>query len=230
MIDIHAHILHGVDDGSRSIEESLKMISDCKAQGVDKIILTPHLRGSFNHNGETLKKRFDELKSAVEDSDQRVELYLGREVRIDKHFKETLTRGKECLMVDTDYLLAEFDFFESTDIADAVYEIKRLGYKVIVAHFERYSYATIEDAYAVKDEGGLIQINADSLFGKAGLKAKKTANALIKLGLCDFVSSDIHFNRVNLMAKAYKKVEKKYGEEIAQKLFNLNAIKILKRD
>ena len=226
MFDIHTHFLHGVDDGSRSLEETLKMLAESEEQGVKKVILTPHLRGNYNLDTDEITKKFEELKSAVAERGLGVELFLGREVRIDKYFKKVLNDTHR--ISGTEYILAEFDFFESTDIADAVYEIKRLGYKVIVAHFERYSYASIDDAYAVKDEGGLIQINADSLFNKAGLKAKKMANALIKEGLCDFVASDMHFNRKNLMAKANKKVTAKYGEQTAKLLFSENALKLIK--
>jgi len=226
MVDIHAHILHGVDDGSRDLEQSLKMLLESERQGINKIILTPHLRGSFNCDGDTLKDKLCELKTALDDAHVNVELFLGREIRIDKNFKKTLDGAQR--MANSEYVLAEFDFFENTDIPDAVYEIKRLGHKVIVAHFERYSYASLGDAYAVKDEGGLIQVNADSLFGKSGFKARKMANALIREGLCDFVASDIHFSRVNLMQKAYKKVAKKYGEKTADMLFRLNAEKLLK--
>lgn len=226
MVDIHSHILHEVDDGSNSLENSLKMLKESSRQGIDRIILTPHLRGGFNCDRETIEVAFNELKAATENAGINVELFLGREIRIDKYFKNTLENAER--MANSNYILAEFDFFENTDIADCVYEIKRLGSKVIVAHFERYSYASLDDAYAIKDEGGLIQINADSLFGRSGVKARKIANALIEEGLCDFVASDYHYNRVNLMGKAYKKVARKYGQETADKLFILNADKILK--
>ena len=225
MIDIHAHILHDVDDGSSTIEDSIEMLRESKRQGVDKIILTPHFRDEFICEKSELESRFEELKAAVKDAGIDVELFLGREIRITRYFKEIL---KDNCMAGTKYVLAEFDFDEDTDIADTVYEIKRLGYRAIVAHIERYSYAGIEDACAVKDEGGLIQVNANSLFLKAGIKVRRKANALIRAGLCDFIASDIHSSRKNLMGKAYKKVAKRHGVKTAERLFNINAKKLIK--
>ena len=75
MVDIHSHILHEVDDGSTSLENSLKMLKESSRQGIDRIILTPHLRGGFNCDRETIEVAFNELKAATENAGINVELF-----------------------------------------------------------------------------------------------------------------------------------------------------------
>ena len=126
-------------------------------------------------------------------------------------------------MNGTDFILAEFNFFKPVDIVDAVFELSHRGYKVIVAHFERYPYADLDDAIDIKANGGLIQVNAASIIGKNGFKSKAMVKKLFERGLVDFVASDIHANRKNNLLKAYGIIKKKYGEEVAKEVFENNA-------
>ena len=129
---------------------------------------------------------------------------------------------------DSKYVLIEFSVSEQEDVSEAVYEIARMGYSPIIAHVERYPYLTVSDIFEIKDLGGLIQVNADSIVGKYKRLFKKRIKELFKNDLVDFVASDVHFGRNNCMQKAREYVGKKYGEEIMNKVFIENAKKILK--
>ncbi|MBE5750007.1 MAG: hypothetical protein E7346_03985 [Clostridiales bacterium] len=229
MIDIHAHILPEVDDGSRSMEESLALLKESSQQGISDVVLTPHYRGNYLTERKELEEKFAALKEKAEQAGIPVRLYLGQEIYLDKDFKEFITTTETLDLNGSGYILVEFDFYEDTDIADVVYELNGLGYKkVIVAHFERYFHADLSDARSVKDVGGYIQVNADSILGKEGRAIKKKVMALFENGLVDFVAGDVHHNRENCMAKAFKVIKRKFGEIVANKVFLKNASKIIK--
>jgi len=225
MIDIHAHVLPGVDDGSSSLESSLKMIKESYQQGVTDIICTPHYRDQYKSTIAELRFALGDLKTNL---DIPVNLYLGQEFFINRNYKKDLLEKKAESMNGTDFLLVEFPFNDEIDIADLIYELKTLSYKPIVAHIERYSYATLSVAEEVKSLGGLIQVNADSIVGKNKRHYKKFIKQLFANDLVDFVASDIHEQRHNYMQKAREEVAKKYGEDVAERVFKLNAQKIIK--
>lgn len=226
--DIHAHILPLVDDGAYSEQQSLNMVREAAVQGVTDIVLTPHYRGGYKKTGKELISAFEDFKNTVKNADIPVNLYLGQEIYIGEDFKSLFLEEKILTLNGTEYVLIEFDFGYERDIAETVYELKQIGYIPVIAHFERYSYADIETALEIKELGGLIQINADSLVGKRKRKYKKLISELFVNELVDFVASDVHHNRPFLMKKARGYVSKRYGEAVAKKIFSENAEKIIK--
>ncbi len=227
MIDIHTHILPEVDDGSVSLEQSLSMIRECVKQGTTDIVLTPHYRKEYKLKADLLKDNFIRFKEVVEKSGIPVNLYLGQEIFIEKDYK-TLFEEKAVLSInDGKYILIEFDYDIKRDVTEVVYELKRKGYIPIVAHIERYHNYDVSLAEEVKDLGGLIQVNAESLVGKQKRIFGKKVKQLLKNGFVDFIASDIHFQRENFLSKAQKCVAKKYGKEYAQEIFIENAKKII---
>ena len=227
MIDIHTHILPSVDDGSKEVEKSLEMLKNSVEQGITKIILTPHYRRHFNKTATYLKSAYESFCKTVKEAGIDVELYLGQEIYYNSDIKKDLSSGKLLTMNDTKYLLVEFSSTEESEVADAVYELKNAGYIPIVAHVERYEYLDIDDIFEIVNLGGYIQVNAESFAGDKKKSYKKIVKKLFKENLVDFVASDIHENRTNCMQKAKLFVEKKYGVEIANKVFIENANKII---
>jgi protein-tyrosine phosphatase len=147
---------------------------------------------------------------------------LGEEIFCSFDIYNLLKQGEVLTINDTNAVLLEFNYTAPTDIADYCYNLKKMGYIPVIAHVERYEYLSIDDVVYIKDNGGLIQINASSFFEN---KYKKKAIDYIKYGLADFVSSDAHFNRAVYLAKAYDFVCKKFNKKIADILFKLNAEK-----
>ena len=228
MIDVHSHILHCVDDGSPSLETSLKLIKESIEQGVTDIILTPHYNRQTNVSVAEVRERFEELKTASKEQGLPINLYLGQEVYMSRGVKEEIKDRKPCFINDGKFILIEFSSTDRCDVAEMVYEIKLLGYKPIVAHFERCHKVTAETAKEIVEHGGYIQVNAGSLVGDKKKHYIKLVKQLFKMGLVDFIASDVHDSRPNYMAKAFAYVSKKFGKEIAENVFNNNAKKLLK--
>ena len=227
MIDIHTHILPEVDDGSTNLDSSIAMLSECVKQGTTDIILTPHYRKEYKLKANELKEKFNKFKDCVAKSGFAVNLYLGQEVFIEKDYK-TLFNDKSILSInDGKYVLIEFDYNVKRDVTEVVYDLTRMGYTPIIAHIERYINYDVDLAAEVKELGGFIQINAESLVGKQKRAFGKKVKRLLKEDLVDFIASDYHFDRENYLEKAQTYVKKKYGEERAQKIFIENAKKII---
>lgn len=227
MIDVHAHVLPFVDDGSKSLEQSLAMLVVAQKQGVTDMVLTPHLRKEYDALPKTIKEVFCELKKTALDAGIFVNLHYGQEVFITNRYKEDIASGKILTINDGKHILIEFDYEEDFDIAETVYELSVLGYIPIVAHFERYLYADLSVAQEIKSLGGYIQVNADSFFGKGRRKYYGKIKKLINEGLVDFVASDVHAFRENYLGRARVFITKKFGQKIADALFIENARKIL---
>ena len=227
MIDIHTHILPEVDDGSASLDCSISMINECVNQGATDIILTPHYRGEYKLTSKQLKTKFLEFRAYIEKSGILVNLYLGQEIFIEKDYRALFEKNTFLSINDGKYILIEFDYDIKRDVTEVVYELKRMGYIPIIAHIERYQNYDISLAIEVKELGGLIQVNAESLVGKQKRIFGKKVKKLLKNDLVDFVASDFHFNRENFLLKAQTYITKKFGKERANKIFIENAKKII---
>ncbi len=225
MIDIHSHILPCVDDGSESLAVSIEMLKKAVSDGVTGVVFTPHLRLGFNLSPSELQEQFDAFCAVVNKEGINVDLYLGQEIYIEHSWKKLFNSNGFVTMAGTKYVLIEFSYTERQDYSEIVYELVTMGYKPIVAHVERYSSITLEDVMEMRAEGGLIQINAESLVGmdKRSRSHLKYVKKLFKYGLVDFVASDVHSDRLFLLKEAFNYVKKKFGEEAAQIAFRLNA-------
>ena len=228
MIDIHNHLLPNVDDGSISIDTSISLLEEAKNIGIKKIICTPHYRvHMFETPIDVIKEKFLQVSEVAKEMG--IELYLGHEVKCRNSDEITTFINNNCLipMNNKMILLLEFSYDHDPDINEIIYNAKLKGYKVILAHIERYKYLSFDDIVALKKCGAYIQVNAESVIGKDGSRGKKIIKKLIKHGIVDFVASDSHYNRENFLLSAYNYVKKKYGDEISQKLFYQNAEEIL---
>lgn len=222
MIDIHNHALYGVDDGAKTIEDSIAMINQAMEIGIEELFLTPHYNRKYNK--VDVSKEFNELVNIFKDSS--IKLHLGREYRYD-----SLEPFKKFTMGNSNYILLEFSTIIPEPIEEVCYNVNKNGFIPIIAHIERYHYLTKEDYDEIK-EVALFQVNSETVIGKSSFRRdRKIVKYLLKKGLVDFVASDAHdtMNRKNTMDKAYEHINKKYGKEIALDLFLNNAKKILKR-
>lgn len=231
MIDIHCHLLFGVDDGSSSLEESQRMLDAAWGQGVRKIILTPHYRhGMFPFEKETILAHFEILKSYAEEKD--MELFLGCEYHVDSRCVENLRNGRCLTLAGSCYVLTEYSHItEYPYIREMTGELLRNGFRPVIAHAERCSCMAedIGRAADLRRMGALIQINADSVLGRSSRQEKQYCRRLLKEGGADIIASDSHnlSDRPCRMAECRKFVEKKYGAAAAGDLFRKNPEKIL---
>lgn len=231
MIDIHCHMLYGVDDGAKSLEESVLMLKDAKKQGVDEIILTPHYRhGMFPYRVEKILDHYKVL--CKEAKKVGVRLHLGTEYHVNSRIVEYLDKKRCMPLGHTKYVLTEYDF--ETDynyIYNMSRELMANGYVPVVAHVERYKCMTQDIGHAaeLREMGAMIQINADSVLGLDGRAAKKFCKEMLNSSLVDIIASDSHGikKRSSHMAKCYKYITKKYDEDYAEELMNRNPARIV---
>lgn len=214
MVDIHTHILYGVDDGSDSIETSKYLLEQAKNNNIDKIILTPHQNEELKRS-EELKSRFIKLKKDLKDYD--IDFYLGSEIYYYSNMIKDLDNNELLTMNNSKYILVEFSTRMETDISSICYDLKIKGYIPIVAHIERYPYLKLDDYTDIKAQGALIQVNSKSFENKC---YKKQLKYLLKNKLIDFIASDCHNQRRDLdFSYVNKLISKKYKDQY-DKLFN----------
>ena len=197
MIDIHSHLLYGVDDGSKNKEMTLNMLRIAEASGTKKIVITPHfVRGHYEYDFRQLNHKFKELKRLVKRQKIKVQLFLGQEVYCSEKMLDDFKAGRISTINNSRYMLIEMPLktFNTTEVLDAVYEMKLQGIVPIIAHPERY-VKFIEDNLCINkfiEEGCLFQLNSGSISGQFGRKVKKTAKVFLKNNIYNFIGSDAH--------------------------------------
>lgn len=196
MIDIHSHILPGIDDGSKDMEMSIKMLRLAEEKGTKIMVATPHyIRGVYENHYEEIFPLYEQLKLASVAAGINVEILLGQEVMLDKYSLKLCKEKKLRGINGTGYMLIEFPMDRlPKDALDLIYELRLLDIKPIIAHPERYQYiyeapTTINDFI---EEECLFQINTGSLQGLFGKKVENCAKLLVQQGLTNFIASDAH--------------------------------------
>lgn len=236
MIDIHSHLLFGVDDGSRTLEESVHVIKKLSEVGYTDIILTPHYINDSTYvstreeNLDVLKR----LKVGLIRNNVNVNLYLGNEIYIDSEIAHLLKNNIISSLNDTKYLLIELPMSGENEIYyDVFLDLINMGYKVILAHPERYIsfQKDFNKVYELKELGVLLQSNVGSILGDYGRGAKKTIKRLLKENLITFMGTDIHHNKeeYTFVLKAKKKMGKYLTQKQINNIFENNA-KVLLND
>ena len=236
MIDIHSHLLFGVDDGSRTLEESVHVIKKLSEVGYTDIILTPHYINDSTYvstreeNLDVLKR----LKVGLIRNNVNVNLYLGNEIYIDSEIANLLKNHIISALNDTKYLLSELPRSGENEIDyDVFLDLINMGYKVILAHPERYIsfQKDFNKVYELKELGVLLQSNVGSILGDYGRGTKKTIKRLLKENLITFMGTDIHHNKeeYTFVLKAKKKMGKYLTQKQINNIFENNA-KVLLND
>ncbi len=231
MIDIHCHLLYGVDDGAKTMEEAAAMLKEAAKQGINAIILTPHWRhGMFPYPKDTIEAHYEIVRQYAKELG--IAGYLGTEYHVDSQMMENFSKGNCHPLADSRYILTEYSHSTRPDTArQMTAEAVRYGYIPVIAHAERYGFV-MEDPEILeelRDMGALIQINADAVLGLDGRGVKKLCKWILKADLADFIASDSHGvdKRPCNLKKCYEYVAKKYGGETAQRLFYDNPSQIL---
>jgi protein-tyrosine phosphatase len=235
-IDIHCHIMPGVDDGAKNLETSLEMLRIASGNNIKHIILTPHHKPmhhnvSYEHN-LTYTRGLQEaaLKAGIE-----VKLYPGNEVYYSDETFSDLEEGRVRTLADSKYCLVEFHPTNSyRAIHNAVYQVQAAGFFPVIAHVERYSEVVSHPAYVedLVEMGGYIQINASSVMGKYGFGISHFTKKLLKKDLVHFVATDAHDtkSRAPVLSECRNYISRKYGEEYADLLFYHNPMSVIRNE
>lgn len=221
--DWHSHVLPGVDDGIKTIDESLEVLRHFDAKGVDTLWLTPHIMEDYPNTTEGLRSRFDELKKAW---DGNVKLRLASENMLDSLFEKRLDDGDLLPIGENgDHLLVETSYFSAPMGFDNIIDsIMAAGYYPLLAHPERYAYMKEDDYKRLRDKGVKMQLNYVSLVGGYGETAKKKSIWLLKNGYIDVVGSDVHRLKSNQTLIREKPSKKEHLDMILSVVNTKNSI------
>ncbi len=227
--DIHMHIIPGVDDGSKSIQESITLLQHTVAQGVGTVIATPH-SWAIDHCGvEHMLSRFEDLKRAVNEREIPVQLFLGCEMLVyDDTIDDCIRKlddGAYPTLAGSRYVLTEFDPDESMfNMESCIQKIVVAGYVPVIAHAERYREITLGDVKSLKDLGALIQINAYSIADEKNSQTRQLANNCLSERIVDFIGSDAHRldHRPPVIKNGIDALIRRYTEEYAKQVAVIN--------
>ena len=235
MIDIHTHVLPGIDDGSEDMEMSLEMLRIAAESGVHTLVTTNHCNipdEYDNYADDSLLGLWERLKTAAAEAKIPIRLCRGMEIFATEDLPELLMEHRVWTLNDTRYFLTEFSFDEDPDFCRYILQKCRdLGYQPVIAHPERYFF--IQDdpgmAYEFCVSGYALQINKGSLLGRFGPRVRETANRILSHGLCACVASDAHrpYERSTYMSDIRAFLEEEYGEDYADLLLKENPARIL---
>lgn len=197
MIDLHCHILPGVDDGSESLEESVEMARMAAVSGVTALAATPHFEGTEASLPRlaVFRRRLDTLRAALAEAGIPLTLHGGAEILCLPETADLAAMHRLPTYQGTGYILTEFFFDERFSYMDTM--LTRLaahGYRPVVAHPERYMAVQREPERLARwvERGWLLQVNKGSILGAFGGKAEDTAHALLALGFVHALASDAH--------------------------------------
>lgn len=234
MVDIHSHILPGIDDGAKNIEMTLEMLRVAEKDGTKSIIVTPHYCMEFAETPYLeVKKLVCNIKKLAKSEGINIDIYPGQEVYF---FEEMVNSYKEGLigtLNSSRYMLIELPMRQYDEkFLEVIYELQILGIVPILAHPERYNFIIDNPSFINKfiDENILFQMNAGSIVGQYGKNVKKTCKTLMDNNIYSFIGSDAH-NTSNRNIEMTESIEliREFGESNLNEFID-NGIKLINNE
>ncbi|MCU0451238.1 MAG: capsular biosynthesis protein [Bernardetiaceae bacterium] len=226
-VDMHSHLLPGIDDGAQTLEQSLGLVRQMIAEGYQKLVMTPHVMGDFYQNTpEVILGKLAELRAAVASQGLDVELAAAAEYYLDESFMARLARQEKLLTFGDRFLLFETSFLNASPFIDqVVFQLQSQGYRPVLAHPERYVYLyeNPKKLYELHERGVHLQVNLNSLTGYYSKPAKTLAEKLIKDKVIDFLGSDCHGER-HLAGLSQARQTPAYHKALEYPLLNFNLL------
>lgn len=205
-VDIHSHLLPGIDDGAKNINNSIELILKMRSYGIKNFITTPHVLGDvYPNSSETIKVKLKEVQEELKNRNiTDITINAAAEYMMDEQFSKRL-ENDDILTLKDNFILVEMSYFNAPiNLYDILFEIQLKGYKPVLAHPERYNFYhnNIENYYKLKKAGCLFQLNLLSLTEQYGKNVQKISNQLLKENMYDFVGTDTHHhNHLELLKK-----------------------------
>lgn len=235
MIDLHCHILPGVDDGSNDMEETITILKRAQKAGFHTICFTPHYAepqylNTKKQNTEILKQ----VKTKMEEESLKIELLLGNEIFINDKIEEFLKNGIIATLDDSCYALVEFPMYQELPqevVQKMLEKIKKQGFEVVIAHPERYRYIQKNPKKLLEyfGEEVIFQANYASILGVYGREAKETVKRFLKEKVIHYLASDVHHadrcfydDFAFIQKKLLKIVDKEYFEILTRNKSKIN--------
>lgn len=233
MIDIHSHILWGLDDGAKNEEISTEMLEIAKKETIEHIIVTPHFMVGHNtYDQSLLAARMQEVQQKIDQNGWSIQLHMGQELFLDPDLEELWEKGAYASLANSNYLLIEFPMSQIPSYTkDVLYRLQLKGLIPIIAHPERYREIQKDpnQLYEFLERGCFAQINTSSMTGIFGEKVAQTAKILWEHNMVHFVGSDAHTNtkRAPRFLQSYELATQWVGSEKTQQVFEKNGKYIL---
>lgn len=224
MIDLHCHILPGIDDGAKNMEDSIAMARSAVAEGITHILATPHHKAhGWNNEKAAIVQLVDQVQAAIDKEGIPLTIFPGQEVRLYGELIEDIEAGKIQFIDEANqYLLIEFPSSEiPTYTAQLFYRLQHQGVTPIIVHPER-NQGVLKDPKQLKeliDKGALAQLTAGSYIGAFGKEVAKLSRDLIEADLIHYIASDAHnlTSRPYHLKEAYAQLEKAYGSNLVKR-------------
>jgi len=235
-IDIHSHILFGVDDGAKDIKQSIKLLEEAKSIGLTDIICTPHINFKEISKKDTIEENMRLLKEEASKLD--INLYFGNEVLLTNESVDMILDKSINTLNNSKFVLVEFKRNEELNmkkVLSNLEDIKDIGYVPILAHPELYhNYRKIKYIKMFKEKGILLQLDASSILKKNNKRRiYKFSRKLLKNKLVDFMASDCHSNvkrNYLIFNEAYEKAYKKFDKEYIHTICYENPLHVIQNN
>ena len=205
--DIHSHFIPGIDDGAPDMETTISLIKEMQGLGFKKVITTPHVMSDFYKNSsDIILKGLTDIRSELKVQNINMEIEAAAEYYIDYDFEQKIGNEKFLTFGDN-YILVELSFMEAPkNMFDIIFKLQLEGYKVVLAHPERYAFFTMDDYEELVNREVLLQINWLSIIGYYSPQIEQKTKDLISADMVSFIGSDCH--NMN-HAELYKKCQTK---------------------
>ncbi len=206
--DFHSHLIPGIDDGAKTVADSIAMIKGLSDLGYTRIITTPHIIGDYYPNTpEIIRAGLKKVKDGLRTAGIDIPVEAAAEYFLDDYFEKIMDSDTELLSFGNQYILVEFSTFAAPQNGrDLIFRLKTRGYQPILAHPERYLYFMdqFDQFEKLKTAGCLFQVNLLSLAGHYGDGQKKLGIKLLKAGMVDFLATDLHrMGHLNKIQKVF---------------------------
>jgi protein-tyrosine phosphatase len=221
LIDIHSHVLYGLDDGARTLEESVAMLRMAAEHGTTELVATPHANPTFRFDPERIAAELEELRAAL---DGAIELYSGCDFHLSyENIQDALDKPNKYTINHKNYLLVEFsDLLIFRNTMEIFGRLREAGITPIITHPERNGLLRQRREQIAEwvQSVALVQVTAQSLTGEFGGRAQEFSRELIEAGLVHFAASDGHDcqRRPPRMDRAKAWLAEEYGQELAETL------------
>jgi tyrosine-protein phosphatase YwqE len=205
-VDIHSHLLPGIDDGAKNLDKSIELILKMRSYGIKNITTTPHVLGDvYPNSSNTIKEKLQEVKNElIKREIKDISINAAAEYMMDEQFSKLL-ENDDILTLKDNFVLVEMSYFSAPiNIYEILFEIQLKGYKPVLAHPERYNFYhnDFNQYHRLKKAGCLFQLNLLSLTEQYGKGVQKISERLLKESLYDFAGTDTHHqNHLTLLKK-----------------------------
>jgi protein-tyrosine phosphatase len=220
-VDIHAHLLPGIDDGAKTIEDSIELMTGMQALGIEQFIATPHVMTAVWENTRSgIEANFESTINQLVAANQNFSLRPAAEYLLDGTFLE-LMHKEPLLTLKDNYVLVEMSYLSAPiQLYDIIFEIQLEGYKPVLAHPERYLFyhQNTREYHKLKQQGCLFQLNLLSVVGYYGANVAQAAETILQKGMYNFVGTDVHHQ--NHLKGLSQRIKTKGLENLKEAMLN----------